>query len=479
MFNNKFKKALLAVAAVGMLGLSSCDKGFEEMNIDPNQPTQVPAGNLLTQAQLSLNQLFWGRAANASFGMLMVQHFSQNEYAEQSRYSYVPASFNAIWSTAYAGGLNDLRVAAGIVLNDETITETVRQNRLAILEIMEVWTFHNLTDIFGDIPYSEALTDIPSPAYDAQSEIYPDLIRRLNEAVAQITPGAGSFASGENVYGGDMEQWRLLANSLKLRIAMRMSDVAPNVAAPTVQEAYNAGVITDWDNAAVFTFDPQAALANPLYIDAVINRRDDFSVSKTLIDFMQENDDPRLTSFAAPNPSGNYVGMPYGLTDAEAFANKNRTSRPNPILREQQSEAIIIGPSEVYFLLAEAAEKGFISGNPADFYESALETSMEQWGIGAAATEQYIAENPYNSANWSQIIGEQKWVALYMQGLQAWAEWRRLDYPELPFPAAADPSVNVIPTRAFYPADEEGVNRTNLQAVGVNDLVTPMWWDVN
>lgn len=478
MFKYKFKNALLAVATVGMLGLGSCDTGFEEMNIDPNRPTRVPAENLLTQAQLDLNQLFWGRAANASFGMLMVQHFSQNEYAEQSRFSYVPANFNNLWSTAYAGGLNDLRVAAGLVLNDETISEEVRQNRLAILEILEVWTFHNLTDIFGDIPYSEALTDVPSPSYDPQSEIYPDLIRRLNEAIAQINPGADSFETGENVYAGDMEQWRLLANSLKLRIAMRMSDVAPGVAGPAVQEAYNAGVITDWDNAAVFTFDPQAALANPLYIDAVINRRDDFSVSATLVNFMLENDDPRIPAFADTNVSGNYVGMPYGLTDAEAFANKNRTSRPNPLLRQQQSEAIIIGPAEVFFYLAEAAEKGFISGDAAEFYESALEASMEQWGVSEEEAQAYIEANPYDAANWEQVIGEQKWVALYMQGLQAWAEWRRLDYPRLPMPPAADPSVNVIPRRAFYPADEEGVNKANLEAVGINDLITPMWWDV-
>lgn len=479
MFNFKYKNALLAVATAGMLGLSSCDKGFEEMNIDPNQPTQVPAGNLLTEAQLSLNQLFWGRTANASFAMLMVQHFSQNEYAEQSRYSFTPANFNTIWSTAYAGGLNDLRVAAGLVENDQAISEEVRENRLAILEILEVWTFHNLTDIFGDIPYSEALTENPSPVYDAQSEIYPDLMRRLTAAAAMINPGAASFASGENVYAGDMEQWRLLANSLKLRIAMRMSDVDPGTAAQAAQEAVNAGVITDWSTAATFNFDPQAALANPLYIDAVINRRDDFSVSETLVNFMLENDDPRIPAFADTNVSGNYLGMPYGLTDAEAFANKNRTSRPNPLVRQQQSEAIIIGPAEVYFLLAEAAEKGFISGDPAEFYRNALEASMEQWGVSEEEAEEYIEANPYNSANWRQVIGEQKWVALYMQGIQAWSEWRRLDYPELPFPAAADPSVNVIPRRAFYPADEEGVNRTNLQAVGVNDLVTPMWWDVN
>ncbi|WP_161622646.1 SusD/RagB family nutrient-binding outer membrane lipoprotein [Cesiribacter andamanensis] len=449
------------------------------MNIDPNQPTRVPAENLLTQAQLSLNQLFWGRAANAEFAMLLVQHFAQNEYAEDSRYTMPAANFDGIWNTAYAGGLNDLEVAKTIVENNEAISDVVRANQIAVLEIMQVWAFHNLTDMFGDIPYSEALTDEPYPSYDPQSEIYPDLIRRLTEASAQIDPTAGSFSSGDNIYRGDMEQWRLLANSLKLRIAMRMSDVNSSAASTAVAQAVADGVIMTHAQAATYEFDPQAALANPLYIDQVINRRDDFSVSETLLGYMQDENDPRVSAYANPNVSGNYVGMPYGLTDAEAFARKGNTSRPNDALRQQQSEAIIMGPVEVYFLLAEAAEKGYISGDAAEYYTDALELSMDYWGVSDAEATAYIAAHPYSSANWREVIGTQKWVALYMQGLQAWAEWRRLDAPDLAFPAAADPSVSAIPVRAPYPAGEEGTNTENLAAVGVNGLATKMWWDVD
>jgi hypothetical protein len=479
MIYTNLKRVLLAVVAASVLGLSGCDKGFEEMNIDPNQPTQVPAENLLTQAQLSLNQLFWGRAANANFAMLMVQYFANNEYAEASRYTLPNANFDGIWNTAYAGGLNDLEVAKTIVENNEAITDAVRANQWAILDILQVWAFHNLTDIFGDIPYSEALTDEAYPKYDAQSEIYPDLIRRLTEAANQIDPSAAGFRSGENIYGGDMEKWRLLANSLKLRIAIRMSDVAPGPAATAAAQAVADGVIMSFSDAATYEFDPQAALANPLYIDQVINRRDDFSVSETLLGHMRTNNDPRVPAYASPNVSGNYVGMPYGLTDAEAFARKGNTSRPNDELRQQQSEAIIIGPVEVYFLLAEAAQKGFISGDAAEYYNTALEMSMAYWGVSGAEATVYKAAHPYSAANWREVIGREKWVALYMQGLQAWAEWRRLDAPNLPFPAAADPSVSAIPVRAPYPAGEEGTNTASLAAVGVNGLATRMWWDVN
>lgn len=479
MFNYKFKKGVLAVLAVGMLGLGACQGDLDEMNIDPNRPTAVPAQNLLTQAQLSLNQLFWGRAANAEFSMLMVQHFAQNEYAEESRYTYSTASFNGLWNTAYAGGLNDLRVASELVQNDENISEEIRNNRLAILEVMEVWTWHNLTDIFGAIPYSEALTENSSPAYDSQESIYKDLLSRIDAAVGMMNPGVASFDSGENIYGGDMQKWKLLANSLKLRIAMRMSDVAPGVAGPAVQEAYNADLILEKADAAVYTFDPQAALANPLYIDKEINKRDDFSVSSTLLDVMVTNNDPRIPAYADTNINGDYLGMPYGLTDADAFGLQGSTSRPNPAIRLQQSEAIIIAPAEVYFLLAEAAQKGFISGDAAEFYRNALRASMEQWGIEKDEADDYIEAHPYDAANWREVIGEQKWVALYMQGLQAYAEWRRFDHPELPFPEAHDPAVSSIPVRAFYPSDEEGTNKTNLQAAGPNNLTANLWWDVN
>jgi hypothetical protein len=476
MLNYKIQKAMLAVLTAGMLGLGSCDKGFDEMNIDPNKPTEVPAQNLLTQAQLDLNQLFWGTAVNAEFSMLLVQHFAQNEYAEESRYTLSGANFNGIWSNAYAGGLNDLKVAADLVREDETLTEEVRANRLAILEIMQVWTFHNLTDIFGAIPYSEAFGEDPTPAYDSQEFIYNDLLTRLDEVVATIKVDAESFPFGENIYNGDMEQWKLLANTLKLRIAMRMSDVAPGVAGAAVQEAYNAGVILSHANAATYDFNSQAALANPLYINRVINNRDDYSVAKTLLDTMKANDDPRISAYAKPNVDGEYEGMPYGVSDAAATDFSKTSSRPNDDIRQQQSEAIIAGPVEVYFLLAEAAQRGFIAGDAAGFYESALELSMEQWGVNG---DDYIEAHPYDAANWKEVIGEQKWVALYTQGLQAWSEWRRLDYPVLPFPEAANPEVSSIPVRAFYPADEEGVNNESLKAAGPNDLSTNLWWDVD
>lgn len=476
MLNYKIQKAMLAVLTAGMLGLGSCDKGFDEMNIDPNRPTEVPAQNLLTQAQLSLNDLFWGIAVNAEFSMLMVQHFAQNEYAEESRYNLTGSNFNGIWNTAYAEGMNDLKVAADLVREDETLTEDVRANRLAILEITQVWAFHNLTDIFGAIPYSEAFGEDPTPAYDSQEAIYNGLLARLDEAVAMIKVDAGSFPSGENIYNGDMAQWKLLANTLKLRIAMRMSDVAPGVAGPAVQAAYSAGVILSHENAATYNFDPQAALANPFYFNKVIRNRDDYSVAKTLLVSMDTLNDPRIPAYAKPNVDGEYEGMPYGVSDAAATDFSKTSSRPSDAIRQQQSEAIIAGPVEVYFLLAEAVEKGFIAGDAATFYNLALESSMEQWGVSG---NDYIAAHPYDAANWKEVIGRQKWVALYTQGLQAWSEWRRFDFPALPFPDAANPEVSSIPVRAFYPSDEEGVNNESLKAADPNELSAKLWWDVN
>jgi len=459
--------------------LGACTEDFEDVNTDPNEPTSVPAENLFTQAQFALSDRMWGRAMNFEFAMLMVQHFSQNEYAEDSRYNQNPSTFNTSWQSFYSSGLIDLTEAKRLVEEDETITDAVRNNRLAQISIMRVWAFQIVTDIWGDVPFSEAMNpeEFPNPSYDSQEDIYNSLLSDLNAAIGMINTGAAGFGSGDIIYGGSMEMWGKFANSLKVKVGMRMADIASSTASTAVSEAFNSslGVISSNDESAEFVFSSDQRIANPFYVDALT--RDDFCISEKLVAEMNGTGDPRLSAYAKPNSNGVINGLPYGLTDAQAFSLKPASSRPDDAIRAATAPAKLITYAEVEFFRAEAIQRNFISGDDEAAYNNAVTASMEEWGVSSTDAASYLASNPYNAANWEASIGYEKWVALYTQGIEAWAERRRLDEPSLDVPEAA--VIDVIPVRAMYPAVEAEANGENLSAVGFNDLQTKMWWDVN
>lgn len=457
----------------------SCTDDFDEINTDPNNPTAVPAENLFTEAQFRLADRIWGRAMNFDFGMLMVQHFSLNEYAERSRYNLVNNNFNVPWQSFYSGILQDINEAMRITEENETLSEGEKNNRLAQLQILRVYTFQIITDTWGDVPYSQAHQpdEFPSPAYDNQADIYTGLVNEINTALGRISVESPGFPSGDIIYNGDMSMWGKFGNSVKLKLGMRMADVASGQAATIVSEALNSpmGVISSPDESAIFVFDTDQRLANPFFVDNIT--RDDFAISEILVNRLTERNDPRLNAFALPNPQGQAVGIPYGLTDPETFLFKPQSSRPHSAIREANAPAILLSYVEVEFFRAEAIERGFVSGDAQEAFNNAVTASMIRWDLSEADAASYLAANPYNSANWRESIGYEKWVALYTQGLEAWFERRRLDAPELPVPQAA--VQDVVPVRALYPGVEAEANAENLNAVGVNDMVTPVWWDVN
>ncbi|MEM8524089.1 MAG: SusD/RagB family nutrient-binding outer membrane lipoprotein [Bacteroidota bacterium] len=475
----KYKYVLLI--ALFSMTFTACDEELLELNTDPNNPVAVPAVNLVTQAQYVLNNLLWSRGYNAEWTMLLVQHWAQNEYAEESRYTVDGNDFNTQWSTFYAGVLNELRLATEITEADETLTEARKANQLAIIEIIRIHAYHSLVDAYGDVPYTQALNSVefPLPAYDSQESIYMDLLSRLSAATNSIDEGVASFDAGDLIYNGDMSKWKKLGNSLLMRMAMRIVDIDAATATTYITQAAG-GVFTSNSDNALFIFEEDANLANPLYIDATVNNRDDFAVTDVLVENLQQMSDPRLEVYADTTLTGTYKGMPYGLTDGEAFALKSTTSRPSEMVRSATAPAVIMDYAEVQFLLAEAYERGILSGDASESYAAGVTASMNYWGItDEAAIADYVAANSYDAANWKESLGWQKWIAFYMNGPQAWAEWRRLDFPVLEVPTAATNSV--IPVRLPYPVDEQVRNETSLNAVTStpNDLSTKLWWDVN
>ncbi len=474
------KYKLVLILGVALLMLPSCDD-ITELNIDPNEPTDVPAINLVTEAEYELQSELWSRRLNGEWSMLMVQHWAQNEYTEEQRYDFDGNDTGGIWASFYADVLNELTVARTMVAENENLSEAARANELAIIDVLLAHGFHNLTDLFGDVPFSQALNeDFPLPQYDSQESIYKTILESLENASKAFNSEGISFGSGELIYGGDTGLWKKFTNSLMLRIAMRMVDVDEAAATPYIQAAVSGGLISSNDENALFPFSSDPNIANPLFIDNVINTRDDFAVTQELVTALQDAGDPRVEVYAAPNNSGEIKGMPYGLTDGEAFALKSNTSRPSDMVRAATAPAVIIDYAEVSFLLAEAYQRGIVSGDAAAAYADGIRASMNYWGItDDAAIDAYIANNPYDAANWKESIGLQKWFAFYMNGPQAWAEWRRLDQPQLEVPEAA--LISSIPVRLPYPVTEQSRNGSSLSAVTStpDDLTAKLWWDVN
>lgn len=469
----------LGLFAIITISFYSCSDDLSDLNVDPNSATSVDPSALLSRAQYVLYDRVHGRNLNLEWGMLMVQYWTQNEYTEESRYDVDENTFNSSWETIYTEVLNELKVAKELI-SVETGSEAVKTNKLNIIDVMMVQAYLILTDGFGDIPYTDSLDSSKTlPSYDSQESIYKDLLVRLKSAATSFDTNAGSFSSGDLIYGGDVTHWKKLTHSLMLRAAMRISDVDSALAKEYVITAAT-DLISSNAQQALFVFDSAIERSNPMYRNVVEDSRDDFCVTEYLVNELTITGDPRLDMFARVDDKvPTIIGMPYGLSDEAASNLKATRSRPSDDVRSATSPHVIISHAEVKFLLAEAYERGYLSGSAEAAFNAGVNSSMEYWGVESSAAATYLAANPYDSADWKTSIAWEKWVNFYTNGYEAWSEFRRLDSPSLAVPALAE--VASVPTRLTYPQSEVSNNSAQLEKVTTTpgEITTKLWWDVN
>lgn len=493
-------KALLIFVAVAAI-VSSCTRNFEEINANPNQPSSVSTAFLLTSAQKQLMDHSWDEWWNGRRGNQLAQFWASNQYSSESRYQHRTNVTNSYWIYFYAGrdattqpnggGMADLEEI--IRLNTEEPEEYAgygaNANQIAVAMTMQAWVFQMLTDCFGDIPFSEALqgAEIPNPGYDSQSAVYEGIINMLTEA-NNMMKVAEAGPQGDVIYGGDMGQWKKFCNSLKLRAAMRMADVNAGAAETAVEEAIAAGVFASNGDNAHFPYMTGAPNNNPINEDH--KTRNDFCASNVIIDYMSGLDDPRMGHYFNPNTDGDYVGEVYGLTEEDAALTPDASiSQRSDKVLAADFPGTYMDYAEVEFFLAEAAERGWgATGTAADHYNAGIQASMDWWGVDQADTDAYMghADVAYDTApgTWREKIGAQKWLALYMQGIEGWTEYRRLDFGILQQPAGgALAGDGNVPLRMEYPIDEQTLNATSYGAAvasqGADALDTKLWWDAN
>ena len=488
------KQIFFLVGLIGALAFTGCRKDFEEINTNPNEPTAVSTGFLLTSAQKAtmdrVYDSFWGSRR----GMQTAQYWSSNQYSNESRYQYRDATANNAWASFYAGPLQDLQTIIDLNSGDNAGDYAGygdNANQIAVAKILQAWIYQHLTDAFGDIPMSQALQGVSNttPAYDSQASVYASLITMLDEAMDGMTSGAGP--QGDQIYGGNMDQWTKLANSLKLRVAMRMSDVNAEAAQTAAEAALSSGmIIAGNEDNALFAYLSGAPNNNPINED--YKTRNDFAASNTMVDYLTSLNDPRVgVYYAEAVNGGGYIGEVYGLSEANAAITMNDdVSQRGTAILAADFPGILFDAAQTHFLAAEAAERGWTSILSAEeHYNAAIALNMNFWGItDEAAIADYTTQESvaYATAegDWKTKIGRQKWVALYMQGYEGWAEYRRLDFGLLnPCADGVLAGDGNVPARMWYPLDEQTLNGANWSAAtdaGATDLLeTKLWWDVN
>jgi hypothetical protein len=471
------KKIIYALSALLFITMA-CTKDLSTLNIDPKNPATLPSYAFFTNAQRAFSNTLTSSNVNLNIFRLIVQHWQETQYPEESQYDLGTREINDnIWNALYRDVIRDLREAKTLIPTDVT-DATIQKNELAITEIMEIYAWYYLVTSFGDIPYTEALDiDKPFPKYDDAKTIYDDLLTRLDAAIGNLDVSGNSFGNADLIYGGDVSKWKKFANSLKVKMGMTIADVDPEKAKSVVESAVASGVFTSNEDNATLSYTNAPPNTNPVWVDLVQSGRDDFVAASTLINELEALNDPRINDFFTIDQTSGYSGADPGVQSAYA-----QYSHVHPDITEPEFPGLFLDYAETELFLAEAAQRGFnVGGTAKEHYDKGVTASILYWGgtVGEAAA--YLAQPSvaYSAANYKQKIGIQKWIALFNRGWDAWIEWRRLDYPQL---EAAHDAFSDIPVRYPYPVNEQNVNRINFEAastaIGGDDVSTKLWWDI-
>ncbi|PQA58775.1 SusD/RagB family nutrient-binding outer membrane lipoprotein [Siphonobacter curvatus] len=476
----RYKAALAFV----LVGLSACTGEFDQMNTNPNNPTTASAELFMPHGIQTAVDAYWGGSLGMDVGNLVPQHWARIQYTDVDQYTTSNDVANAGWSNFYIEALADYQRIYKIS------QETGNTNYQAVATILRSWVFTLLTDVYGDIPYSDAIKGMEGtlqPKYDAQKDVYAGLIAELKTAAELInTTDKSKAIAGDILFNGDLTKWKKFANSQSLRILNRMLAKAD---APIDVKAEIERILKDPTKYPVLT--SNADNVQLVYLNAApsnnpVNEnrktRDDHRVSATLVNKLKGMEDARLKVYAnLPADGGDYKGVPNGLSASDANAlGLSKTSKVGDYFVSATAPGVIMTYAELLFIKAEFAYKGITwAGEAATLYTDAIKASHAQYGL--TASDAYLTANAFKSgtAGYTQLI-EQKWIALYGQGVEAWTEYRRTGIPVLT-PPTLNTNGGVIPTRLPYPGSEESLNYTNFSEAlkrqgGQNDKKLKLWF---
>ena len=468
----------LASVFVGVAIFSiSCNKikDFGDTNVNPND-----ISNPITYAILTGVETGVANWANNGTAAVWIQYFSETQYPGNGLYAIPKNRFDFYYSsTGNNGGANSL-------LNLQTIIKANNNTEeVAVARILSQYIYWNMTDLWGDIPYSQAFKGT-APAYDKQQDIYKGMIAELKDARAQFT-NSGAL-KGDIIYNGDVFKWKKFANSLRAVMALRLSKRFPGAgeyAATEFKAAIADGVIeNNADNCKLLY--PGGDWKNP-YWQAHDGARDN-GESEHMFNLLSSFGDGRQAAFGSSSKA-----VPSGIKEADInswIKNNIDWSRAfNGIYRLETSPVVIMNASQVFLARAEAADRGWTSEDFTVMYQNGIKASFDQWSLPAPSASYFAQANVAltapagTNANLKQIA-TQRYLAAFPDGTQGWSEYRRTGYPAIaPAPAPLNPAHVTIPRRYIYDDIEFSLNPAGVTAAvanlpgGKNEQEARMWWD--
>ena len=501
------KIAIILFSACGLIGLNACDAGFDELNVNKTAAIAINPVFALNNAVINTTppsptvQYEMGivqQMISPNSGVLAGANFNQDnrDYTQ------------ATWQRYYRSVIrNTYDVIA-------TTKDPSRTNLVNMAKILQSYAFLVLTDTYGDIPYTEAgkgYTDQKVyPKYDKQQAVYAGIIKDISDAVAALD-ASKTRETADVLFGGDVAKWKKFGNSLLLRIGMRLSKVDATQAQALVSRAFAGGVITTNADNVIILHDANYLNSIGQLLNAT--EANNFYLAAPFVDHLKKTNDPRLRSIAVRYvgaTSGTQqtparavidpavqIGMPFGFDNSSisgpvktlglaSFYDFSQADRTR--MNKTTARAYLVTASQTNLLLAEAVTRGWVTGNAKDYFEAGVKTHMAQVSemdansvVSSSAVDAYLAANPFNSTTALEQINTQYWISCFLNGPEAFANFRRTGFPKLsanPFPGKAIKGDFI--NRLTYPNSEISVNSVNVKAAianqGADDLDTKVWW---
>lgn len=527
------KRIQYIILAGCLFAIQACTRDFEKINTNKAGYVELDPQYQLTKVQLDLSgdmQNVW--RYDLGIASATIQHLGGSWWTQHGGMYKIEdkTHWYKIWEATYPRELKNLQ---NII--EKTSDDPAQANMHSVARIMRVLVFSTITDLYGDIPYSQAIKGFTEkillPAYDKQEDIYKDFFKELDEAVKGLNT-SGPSVEGDLFFDGDIAKWIKFGNSLRLRLGFRLTKINPAEAKKQVEAAISGGVMTSLSDICMMRHEEYSWVTGEhrgngrSQVFKGARRSEGYRLVSTLVDTLKSNEDPRLYIFGGTYFGDYFVGgteildlsgyAPARGTRPGAFAWSNwvpaetmpgpngpvsvtladRFMQPSKYVSARNAPFFHLTPAEVEFLLAEAALRGWGGVTNAEgHFKNGLQFACEAANlypgtptIQQSAIDQFKSHYepfPSNVDTAMRNIHTQMWVNFFLNGTEAYANWRRTGYPKLQRFTGVDsysPGALQIPRRYFYPEFEILQNPKNYQDAisrmnNSNDYLTPVWWD--
>lgn len=484
----KFKIYILSLLAVSF-SITACND-FVVSNDNPDIALNINNNPELLLTNIERNTIRNAVGDAWSEGNLMAQYGARIVFTSFDLFDW--GDQGGTWNNFFLS-IRDAKELERIAIENENPSYE------AVSKILQSWMFQILTDMWGDIPYYEAakaIEEIYTPAYDTQQDVYLGILDELKLANELLSGTNLPAVKGDIFMDGNLNQWRMFANSLRLRAALRLSKASPETAKTHIAEIFNNPaqypiMTSNEDNAAV-TFLPSNPDAHPITEESVyrVGSFNEYRISEHLVEILKTYNDPRLEFWADPTVNsvneGNprIEGMQNGIVDGPAYEYKGGDAFLSKFninyffFQSNANEGRIMTHAEVEFILAEAAMMGWIASDAKVHYEKGVKSAFEYWGLEMPSD--YLLQEGITFDNSLETIITQKYLALFYTDFQGFIEFRRTGYPATIKPGP-DAFYNQYPSRFEYPSKEQALNadsyNTAVSRQGPDEITTKVWWE--